>query len=237
MFGDTRMYQVSEETAKQLLDIPESGMGYQIVMYHQKPLIVFHAVFAVDLKDFATTGVNNRNRRYLMGNPYADHFAKLEKLRFDEPPELIYSDFFPRHDSQAEIASLIGKAWTFRSSSTVSPIPKSRAKTLPANAYYRFSAYSIDRRRAVGTGDYLKGTYATTYNDIHHVPSGYSAVGRYALPNPLSARFVHPIVTFDQPTYTGTATPNFGQAGGGVEVFFGNGATARPDRSFPISDA
>jgi hypothetical protein len=32
----------------------------------------------------------------------------------------------------------------------------------------------------------------------------------------------------------GTATPNFGQAGGGVEVLFGNGAKNGPGLSFMI---
>jgi len=70
---------------------------------------------------------------------------------------------------------------------------------------------------------------------MHFVPSRFAAVGRYALPNPASASYIFHIVTFDRPTLIGTATPNFGQAGGGVEVFFSTGATNRPGTSFQIN--
>ncbi len=80
----------------------------------------------------------------------------------------------------------------------------------------------------------MPGTYATTYSDFHLVPSGFAAVGRYALPNPASARFLFQITTYDRPTFMGTATPNFGQAGGGVEVFFQSQATNAPGASFMI---
>lgn len=94
-------------------------------------------------------------------------------------------------------------------------------------AYFRFSADRSDRRVDPKTGDFAAGTYATTYNDLRMVPSGFSAVGRYALPNPLSAKYVYPIVTSatnKKPIHIGTVVPNFGQAGGGVEVCFPKGA-------------
>jgi hypothetical protein len=55
------------------------------------------------------------------------------------------------------------------------------------------------------------------------------------MPNPASAPFVFSILTFDRPTLMGAATPNFGQAGGGVEVLFNAGATNRPGVSFMIN--
>jgi hypothetical protein len=42
------------------------------------------------------------------------------------------------------------------------------------------------------------------------------------------------IISFDRPTRMGTATPNFGQAGDGVEVLFGNGAKNGSNLSFMI---
>lgn len=230
------LYSLDPESSALLLRIPESGMGYQVVGYQQQLLVVIHAVIAFDLNDFELKGFFARNQRYFIGNPYAAHFGRLAKLEFETAPTLVFSDFF-QPDLGAEATKFDIEGWSLRSSQHVATIPKSRATSPPAHAYYRFSAFSIDKRREPDTGNYLPGTYATTYNDIHHVPSGFAAVGRYALPNPAAARFIHPIVTFDQPTHTGTATPNFGQAGGGVEVHFANGATNRPDRSFTIDDA
>ncbi len=67
-------------------------------------------------------------------------------------------------------------------------------------------------------------TYSTTYNDVKEVPSGLAAVGRYALPSPLPA--VHLFLIQPHPgtdVAYGTVRPNYGMAGGGVEVYFPNG--------------
>ena len=104
----------------------------------------------------------------------------------------------------------------------------------PAN-----SECSRHDRRIRPDGSVLPGTYATTENDARMAPSGLAAVGRYALPNPVPA--VHRFLLVPpQPVqiFCGTVAPNFGQAGGGVEVRFDRGApsgslhsrTAIPDR-------
>jgi hypothetical protein len=84
--------------------------------------------------------------------------------------------------------------------------------------FVRFSAFKNDRR--VGAdGSLLPGTYVTSKRDAEHVPSGFAAVGRYALPNPMSA-----IHRFDALApggtvgWVGTVLPSFGQSGGGVEI-------------------
>ena len=44
-----------------------------------------------------------------------------------------------------------------------------------------------------------------------------------------------PRFTFDAPSLVGAATPNFGQAGGGVKVLVNYGAMNRPGNSLPIN--
>jgi hypothetical protein len=59
------------------------------------------------------------------------------------------------------------------------------------------------------------------------VPSGFSAVGRFALPSLLPAIWRREIVPPLGTTYLcGAVVPMYGQAGGGVEVKFDNGAAA-----------
>jgi hypothetical protein len=53
--------------------------------------------------------------------------------------------------------------------------------------------------------------------------------------NPALTPGVFSILTFDRPTLMVAATPNFGQAGGGVEVLFNAGAAERPGVSFMIN--
>lgn len=84
--------------------------------------------------------------------------------------------------------------------------------------FFRYTANSSDPR-IMKNGRIKAGTYATTYNDSRMIPSGLAAVGRYALPVSASAEFMFPVMS-DAPYRMGTALPHFGQAGGGVEVFF-----------------
>jgi hypothetical protein len=90
-------------------------------------------------------------------------------------------------------------------------------------AFLRFSVVPNDRRVLPG-GGLAAGTHATTVNDAGLAPSGIAAVGRYALPNPLPAKFLYTVVPPPNTAMqVGAALPNFGQAGGGVEVFFPTG--------------
>lgn len=83
--------------------------------------------------------------------------------------------------------------------------------------FFRFTSRSTDTRFSAGHLD--ADTYLTSQNDRALVNSGFGAVGRYALPLPLPACFVHKY-RLPAGTYlaVGTVAPAYGQAGGGVEV-------------------
>ena len=84
--------------------------------------------------------------------------------------------------------------------------------------FYRFISSEKDHRYIDGM--LSASTYVTTSNDAVHVNSGFSVVARYALPLPLPANHR---IEYKIPKGTviqvGTVAPNFGQAGGGVDVF------------------
>ena len=106
--------------------------------------------------------------------------------------------------------------------------------------FHRYSAFKSDRRINSLTGDFLPGTYATTESEVPFVPTGFVAVGRFALPNTLPASYRYTILA-PAGTYTlfGTVAPAFGQSGGGVEAFFPNGVVnqfAPPIGLPPIPD-
>ena len=75
----------------------------------------------------------------------------------------------------------------------------------------------MDRR--FSAGQIIQNTYLTSFNDQQFVNSGFGAVGRYAMPLPLPASYKHQY-TFPAGIrlLVGTVAPQFGQAGGGVEV-------------------
>ncbi|MGA8171344.1 MAG: hypothetical protein WB816_11040 [Methylocystis sp.] len=88
------------------------------------------------------------------------------------------------------------------------------------NVMYRYTILRNDPR--IGpNGEVSPGTYATTSSDAAFVASGFGAVGRYALPALLPRCYKFKIVPPDgAPIKVGACQPNFGQAGGGVEVEF-----------------
>jgi hypothetical protein len=70
-------------------------------------------------------------------------------------------------------------------SATVAP-PSSLVTShlLPSKRlFHRFSAYNPDKRVDPVTGNFRAGPYATTDSERPFVPSGFAAVGRYALGN------------------------------------------------------
>lgn len=220
------IYRISPDTAKLLIDKPESGLGYQVIRYRGDVLIIFNATIAIPLKELRARKFSAEEYAFLSGDPDIEVPHRFEALSLENRFEIEFSLF-----EQVDRSDTFGLSLP----ETVVEPPEAAIPINTPQSYYRYSAYSLDRRVNPFTGNFEKGTYATTYADMHFVPSGFAAVGRYALPNPASARYVFQIVTNDRPSLMGTATPNFGQAGGGVEVLFSQGATNRQGISFPIN--
>jgi len=216
---------IGRETESRLLDLAESGIGYQIVLHEEQPWIVFNATITLPLNELNEVRFSEEDYALISGNPESESIMALAVDNFDTNISVIFSTL----DAELRHPSL-------KLNVCQTPLAPNNYFISPnwAHAYYRFCPYSIDKR-VDRAGNFRPGTYGTTYADLHFVPSGFAAVGRYALPNPASAAFISSIVTFDRPNLVGTATPNFGQAGGGVEVLFNAGATNQPGTSFMIT--
>jgi len=217
------IYRIESSTERRLLEEPESGMGFQVVRYRNSPLVIFNVTTAIELEVLRASRLSEDDLLFLSGGAEMD--TTLEPLSLEDQRISLFSTF------DAEVRDDdFGLSF---SETAAEPSERLIPKNRP-HGYYRYSAFYRDKR-VRPNGDFIPGTYATTYADMHFVPSGYAAVGRYALPNPASACYLFQIVTYDRPTLMGTATPNFGQAGGGVEVLFGNGASNSVGNSFRIA--
>lgn len=198
-------------------------MGFQVVRYRDSTLVIFNATTAIELEVLRASRLTENDIMFLSGGAETD--KTLESLSIEDQHISLFSTF----DTEVRNDDF-GLAFSeMAAEPSEQLIPRNRL-----HGYYRYSAFCHDKR-VQPSGDFIPGTYATTYADMHFVPSGYAAVGRYALPNPASACNLFQIVTYDRPTLIGTATPNFGQAGGGVEVLFGSGATNEVGSSFRIT--
>ena len=68
-------------------------MGCQIVRHRDQLLIVFQALVAIDMDDLFT-GKISRYQRFLLGNPFSKTFNRLDEIRFENEPTIVFSDFF-----------------------------------------------------------------------------------------------------------------------------------------------
>ncbi len=200
-------------------------MGFQLVQAvvwgDTKPLLVLDSQFAVDLSEIELKPGDDPSVILRNGLRIIDAMkAGVVKT--------IFASSQPH--SFKLLSSRIGTAQTFAGPAAGeilhAAMPSSLVKhvSLPANrTFHRFSAFNPDRRVDPVTGSFLRGTYATPESEVPFAPTGFAAVGRFALPNNLPASHHYEI---EAPAATavdfGTVAPAFGQAGGGVEAYFRN---------------
>jgi hypothetical protein len=93
---------------------------------------------------------------------------------------------------------------------------------VPANAqFYRWEAWPASRRVNRQTNVIAAETFGAPSSEVPFVPSGFAAVGRFALPGLPPACFRWELTPpVGHPFNCGASVPLFGQAGGGVEVEF-----------------
>lgn len=228
-----RLLNLSDSAIEELRILPETGMGFQLVeaTFWGKPtqLLVFNSEVAIDISELNLSPVEDisdilRNERSILN-------AMLGKV------ETIFSA--PNLHSFKLISTRISTSSTSVPSAPIAATPSSLVKhvTLANNrVFHRFSAFNPDRRVDPTTGNFLPGTYATVDSEVPFVPSGFSAVGRFALPNNLPASH-HYVIEASAGTKVsfGTVAPAFSQAGGGVEAFFSNAVINQQSPMMPPS--
>jgi hypothetical protein len=219
-------WSLSSEARDELAALPETGMGFQWVRatgaHRDRRFLVFNCEVAYDLTDLdldigddPATALANGQRvvralreagASIVAAPQPSAFVLLEN----------------------RIALSVGASGSGPSARPISrPSSLIKSTTLIASrVFHRYSAYHPDRRIDPVSGDFLPGTYAVPESEVNFIPTGFAAVGRLALPVNLPASH-HYVIEAQSGTSVrfGTVAPAFGQAGGGVEAFFGAGAT------------
>ena len=213
---------INENAAKELLKIPESGPGFQIVegtfQGERSIYIVWNAEFAIDLKDAPMSSEDYIGA--LLGS-WINKQA-LSPLTIIAAPSLHSFSLVGARVHSSASTGLSG-------SSPLSPPPSTLVKAITLTKprkFFRFSPFSKDRRIDSKNGNFLPGTYCCPESEEPHVPSGFSAVGRFALPSSQPASYRYEInANIGTTVLFGTVAPAYGQAGGGVEAYLPAGAT------------
>lgn len=105
--------------------------------------------------------------------------------------------------------------------------------TQAGDTYYRCEPYPTSRR-LIAPNIIVADTYAIPESEDGLYPTGFSAVGRYALPCFFPACYKWTIKPIPGQVKCGTVVPQFGQAGGGVEIMFPTATTNATPFGNPI---
>ena len=214
------MFALDDARIKDLLALPESGMGFQLIEFvtddaRRHRGFAFNAEFVLSADE---------PRQQLM-EPRLIHLARAELSARKSYPAIREVRLLTR-EYWALLGYQAGESKTAYAAKSGPAKDAPVQQTKPGDVFVRFSAFANDRR--INPDKSLSpGTYATTAADARLVRTGIEAVRRYALPNPDPAvnRFtLHP----PKPAAIqyGIVQPANGQPGGGVEVIFPAGTAA-----------
>ncbi len=222
-----QMWNLNEGAIRSLVDLPETGMGFQlveaVVLGITKPLLVLNAERAIDIAEIGLELGDDPSVILRNGLRIIDTMnSGIVQTMFAAPQP----HSFKLLGSRISVPQIANPA---AGGVLMVALPSSLVKhvSLPANrVFHRFSAFNPDRRVDPTSGSLLPGTYVAPESEIPFVPTGFTAVGRFALPNNLPASH-HYVIEVPAGTSVdfGTVAPAFGQAGGGVEAYLKNAVT------------
>lgn len=207
-----RAYELNRAGADPLLALTEAGPGYQLIKLPNGDnnipagkYIVFNADLLIWLDDFI---------QFLAGsaaqNPPRSFTSYVDFKRGIVPAPSTISSL---PSTPAPTPTPATAPWP------ASPTLVATSTTSGGEVFWRLCGLKPDPRLR-GTV-LVPGTYLTSDDDLRLVTTGFGAVGRYALPSPFPASHITECRPAAGQTFNiGTTRPNFGQAGGGVEILF-----------------
>lgn len=218
------LWDLSNTPTEELLELPETGMGFQWVEdFVGRRLLVLNASLAYDATQLELTAAADPAAVLANGARLLDALRST-RAQFVGRPEPTRFALLASRVNAGPVSQQVGRGVPAPQITLPSALVKRVTLTEPRR-FHRYSAFRPDRRVDPTTGAFLPGTYAVPESEVPFIPTGFAAVGRLALPNvqPASHHYI-----LEAPSGTvvefGTVAPGFGQAGGGVEALFPNGA-------------
>jgi len=218
---------LGDTAQEELLNLPETGMGFQIVealvLGSRKTLVIVGESLALDP---SAAGIE------FSDDPAAVFANGVKLMEALNAPDRMIQVAAPQPRDFRLLACRVaqqtpqigGTTQQTNASPLVTQSTLVKTVTLAQNrVFHRFSAFNPDPRVDPATGSFRPGTYAVPESEIPFLPTGFAVVGRLALPSNKPASHHYEI---EAPAGTtvqfGTVAPAFGQAGGGVEALFAN---------------
>lgn len=209
------IYKLSFEQQNQLLNLPETGMGYQLIKarysgeYRAKEFIALNAELVVEQDNNAQT-----------------YLGRIASMSFKR----VLNEVQPKMLNDIE---LLPKAYFFNTLKEPDQSKSKGAKDGPllqpsgSDSFVRLSAYQDDKRIDKVNKCLLPGSYTTTLKDyVRCVYESDNPVERYALPNDEPIQWAFFILPKTTDAYRfGIVQPDYGKRGGGEECLFEKGTS------------
>jgi hypothetical protein len=212
------MYKLTSDLRQKLINLPETGMGYQIVDakfndWSTKECIVINSSI---IEPTNNRSVGELFKAFL--NEDLNYFEKSERAS----STIIDVNLKTR-------SNIILKGFLNEQKSTGTGADKQpETETKLNEQFIRFSHFENDNRINQANWSVVPGTYATTYDDaVYCIKNKINPISRYALPNTLAIEYafhIHPLT--GTKLKRGIVEPANNQIGGGLEVIFTKGTTA-----------
>ena len=204
-------YKLSTEQVRELVNQPETGMGYQ---YVEASMNDFSIVKGVVLN--SEVFIPEEKIEKIMGKRFITYSAVLNEA--ESPGYIRKINVIGRDRLHLGETKYFAKAAGTPASQAVISL------TEKDQIFKRFSPYGNDHR-INEDGSLKPGAYATTEADARNAKTGTEATNRYALPSDEPAIYVFTIQPPEKtPVRIGTVEPANGKPGGGTEVLFENGS-------------
>lgn len=217
------IYKASSSFTDELLKLPETGMGYQIIdakkygHISKNRFMVYNGKIIVDYdNDF------NIYKRLIVLEGFAQMFGKSEYLTLDSPTLVSRSVV-----SNVRMLSENSMSIRTRNKGVIGASDSPKIYANGTDVYVRLSHYEDDIRVDMINRKLKPGSYATTKTDyLTCKASNDDPIDRYALPSDEIIQWAFEIQPkpFDQ-LRLGIVQPANNRNGGGVEALFDDGTS------------
>ncbi|MBO6689284.1 MAG: hypothetical protein JJ931_06025 [Henriciella sp.] len=224
------IYKLDDDEMKRFVDVAEVAMGVHIAFSGERLVMIANMRIAIEMNEEAFEQIQRlRIRARESFVRVQDEYVQRLNEWIDGLPKL--SNVDPLEEGQARSVFAVLRATNrFQLGSPPAP-PNSiyghlpfHLNSVPNEVFYRFESFPNSRR--LTRQQIAKGTYAAPSSELFFTPTGFSAVGRFALPSLLPACWRYELKPQSgTKVYCGASVPLYGQSGGAVEVCFPDGAT------------
>lgn len=217
------IFEAKQSLKSQLLEMPETGMGYQIIdgiqegKYSSQRFVVYNTELVVNLDSdfdlYKRKIINEGYSSIKASSPYLE----LKNFQFVSRSKIL--------EFRVLVESKMREKGRFTGGSGATDNKEEYANG--EEIFVRLSAYEDDKRIDFDNKKLKNGSYSTTYVD-YQTCKRYNddPVDRYALPNNEEIKWAFYIQpkSYDK-LQRGIVQPAFGHDGGGIEAYFKNGTS------------